>query len=658
MDTYNYVKSNFVGTVLFRIEIMDDEKYDFKCISMNKAFEDIFQINKIKALGQSYTEILGSSSNYLTALFIEVIQMDKEVCIETGCLVINKKLRVCVFKTDNDVILMQVYDLEEQNEHYKEVYKYKLLFDNSLDSTIIFKASGEIMDCNRAALREYGYLRSELLKLKIFNLTKKNEEQSMEEIDRLCKENGTKLEEAHYKKDGSKFPVEVKYIEVGVKDGKLIFAIIRNIANEKQKNKEIERLSLAVEQSSSPVIITDSWGNIEYVNDKFQRITGYNKSEIIGKRPEILGSGFPFGKVYKEMWKTIKLGNDWIGEFRGKRKDGTEFWWSASISPVKDNENNILNYLAVTEDITEKKELIDNLNRKNNELNSTLEVLKNTQVKLMQDDKMATIGQLSAGIAHEINNPLGFVLSNLNTLKKYIYKFEDTIKEYRSFKLTISDKYNSEVEAEIKAIEEVEKVNKIDYIENDLGEIFGDTNEGIERIRNIVNALRSFAHENLNDDKSDYDLNDGIKNTLTIARNETKYTSKVFTNLSDIPMISANGGEINQVLLNLIVNASHAIKEKMEKENTAGENYGKIEITSNHDSKFVYCSIEDNGIGIKQEYINKVIEPFFTTKPVGQGSGLGLSISYEIIKTKHKGELIIDSVEGKGTKITIKIPIK
>jgi two-component system, NtrC family, sensor kinase len=275
----------------------------------------------------------------------------------------------------------------------------------------------------------------------------------------------------------------------------------------------------------------------------------------------------------------------------------------------------------------------------------------------MQEDKMASIGQLSAGIAHEINNPLGFVLSNFNTLKKYTNKIEEVIKVHEELKEQLNRDYKGTLAEEVATINSLEKSNKIEYILGDLPELFKDTEEGLERIRNIVIALRNFSHENINGEHEEYDLNDGIRNALVIARNEIKYSSEVITNLGDIPLIHACSSEINQVILNIIVNASQAIKMKMEKDNISNKKYGQIVITTCHDASNVFFYVEDNGIGIAEKYLSKVFEPFFTTKPIGKGTGLGLSISYEIIKNKHNGDIIINSIADEGTKILIKLPI-
>lgn len=296
-----------------------------------------------------------------------------------------------------------------------------------------------------------------------------------------------------------------------------------------------------------------------------------------------------------------------------------------------------------------QKQLIE----KNIELEDALETLKVLQMKLIQEDKMASIGQLSAGIAHEINNPLGFVASNFSTLKKYNGKIRECISEYRKFIESVQVSTSEVVYDEIDRIKSLEEKNKIEYILSDLEELYNDTYNGLDRIKKIVVTLKNFVHESNADTFEDYNLNQGIKDTLEISRNELKYNIAIKTKLNDtLPLIKAKTSEINQVLLNIIINAAHSIKEKFELD--VG---GSIAITTFNDKKFVYCIIEDNGVGILEKNITKIFNPFFTTKKVGKGAGLGLSISYDIIVNKHNGNIEVESKALQGAKFILTLPI-
>lgn len=544
--------------------------------------------------------------------------------------------------------------IDELKTYYTESLKYKKLFNNDIYIVLEVSSEGKIFDANKAALKEYGYSLDEMKKLSLLDLRRSNANSLINYHIEKSSAGAIEFNTIHYRKDGSSFYAEANIFSVDLENKKVFFSIIKNVTEQKLRREQIEKLSKALEQASSAIIITDVEGKIEYANKKFEDVVKKSRNELIGKIPHLFNPDIQPKDSFNTMWDTIKSDREWKGEYFHERRNGTAFWWDVSLAPVKDDKGEIIYILGITDDITEKKNMLRILNNKNVELKDTVKRLKDTQMKLIQEDKMASIGQLSAGIAHEINNPLGFVISNFTSLKKYINKFENVISAYRSFKSSLENSPDINLENEITTINEIENKNKLDFILEDLKELLADTTEGLERVRKIVLALRMFSHENNGNEFEEYDINLGLKNTLIIANNEIKYTANVETNLENVPLVEANSNEINQVLLNILVNASHAIKEKVT-ENS--DKFGIIKIHTYKDEKYIYCSIEDDGVGIPQENINKVFNPFFTTKSIGKGTGLGLSISYDIIKNKHKGDLIIESTVNIGTKVIIKIPI-
>lgn len=296
----------------------------------------------------------------------------------------------------------------------------------------------------------------------------------------------------------------------------------------------------------------------------------------------------------------------------------------------------------------------EQLVKKEKELEMTLKVLEIANRHLSSREKLAGLGQMSAGIAHEINNPLGFVMSNQETLNKYIEKVSIFLNMCHNYIQKESENIEGALSSDkSKELLEFAKRQKINYVLEDLSVIMKDTYEGLNRIRHIVMSLKSFAMRAKMDAFEKFNLNEGIKNTIDIARNELKHSADLKINLGEIPDIEANPGEINQVILNLIINSIHAIKEK-----GLSEQEGLISISTWGKDNEVVCKVEDNGIGIPDEIRDKVFEPFFTTKGVGQGTGLGLSISYDIIVNKHRGEIVYGSVCGEGTEFIIKLPVK
>lgn len=287
-----------------------------------------------------------------------------------------------------------------------------------------------------------------------------------------------------------------------------------------------------------------------------------------------------------------------------------------------------------------------NIKKQNEILKEKNRELLELQAFLVQKEKLASIGQLSAGIAHELNNPIAFISGNFSALKEYssiLIDFlnnivhclmEPVVKEEKKQKLI--NYYNE---------------NQLEFILGDINNLFLESEDGLARVTNIIKSLKDFSKVDSNGEKSEYSFNQGIESTLTILKNEYKTVANIELNLEkNLPYVRAIGGEINEVLLNLIINAVYAIQSKFYNE------MGLITITTYSDHKSVYCKIRDNGIGIKEEIIHKIFDPFFTTKPVGKGTGLGLNISYNIIEKKHQGKLLVSSKENEYTEFEIILP--
>lgn len=307
-------------------------------------------------------------------------------------------------------------------------------------------------------------------------------------------------------------------------------------------------------------------------------------------------------------------------------------------------------FIDAKKDILVQKALEKELNTRNAELQVTLTKLQETQGQLIQQEKLAGIGQLAAGVAHEINNPLGFTSSNFQTLKKYVIAYNEIINVYMKIEkelLLFGDPKINEICAE--ATKLCKKL-KIDYINEDINEILTDTDDGLARISGIVVSMKNFSRIDQLGEQTEYSINEGIRNTLIVANNEIKYHADVECKLNETPNIIGNGGQLNQVFLNLIINAVYAIKERHKSAK------GLIKIATYQEEDYIVCTIEDNGTGISAKIKDKIFLPFFTTKPVGEGTGLGLGIAYDIIINKHKGKIELESEEGQGVKFIIKLP--
>ena len=302
-------------------------------------------------------------------------------------------------------------------------------------------------------------------------------------------------------------------------------------------------------------------------------------------------------------------------------------------------------------EIAERKRAEKNVRLAYKELEKTNQEVKEMQIQLVQSDKLASIGQLAAGVAHEINNPLGFVANNFETLENYIKKINKLLEMYDELIREIEASKKMELLDKAGAIKETRNAAKIDFILEYIPVLFGDSKEGLERISKIVESLRDFSRIDQPGNLDKYDLNDGIETALIVTKNQIKYDADIKVELSEVPPILCNPGKINQVLLNILLNAAQAI-EAQERDDK-----GTITIRTYPTDDEVVCEISDDGYGISSDTLSKIFDPFFTTKPVGEGTGLGLSVSYDIIVSKHKGKLLVDSTVGEGTKFTIKLPI-
>ena len=293
------------------------------------------------------------------------------------------------------------------------------------------------------------------------------------------------------------------------------------------------------------------------------------------------------------------------------------------------------------------EEANENLERK---VEERTRELRRMQSQLVLQEKMASIGQLAAGIAHELNNPVNFVYTNFHTLRENVSDFAEILKAYRDLakKLEASGKF----EDETVALKEKEEAAHLDFVLEDMDDLFEETLQGFERISWIVQSMLDFSRADPSGGVSSFDLNKAVADTLVIARNEYKYHARVKQEPGELPGITCVPQQIHMVLLNLLVNASQALKARKSDEE------GLIVVKTWHEGTDVYCEISDNGPGIPEALQNRIFEPFFTTKDVGEGTGLGLSISYDIVVHKHGGSLTVASSPGEGTTFVVRLPVE
>jgi two-component system NtrC family sensor kinase len=281
--------------------------------------------------------------------------------------------------------------------------------------------------------------------------------------------------------------------------------------------------------------------------------------------------------------------------------------------------------------------LVEQLGSNNAELKLLNDKLAQSQGQLLQSEKMAAVGQLAAGVAHEINNPIGFVNSNLGTLKDYVERLLVLVDNYERSAIASSAAQSAELQA-------ARKEADLAFLRDDVVALLAESRDGLERVKKIVQDLRDFSRID-STEWNEADLNAGLESTLNVVRNELKYKAEVVKNLGDLPPVRCHLGQINQVFMNLLVNAAQAIEER-----------GTINLASGADGPWAWVSVEDTGKGMTPEVLKRIFEPFFTTKPVGKGTGLGLSLAYDIVK-KHGGRIEVQSEPGQGTRFQVWLPV-
>ncbi|HZP67445.1 MAG TPA: ATP-binding protein [Rudaea sp.] len=266
--------------------------------------------------------------------------------------------------------------------------------------------------------------------------------------------------------------------------------------------------------------------------------------------------------------------------------------------------------------------------------------LEDVQRQLLQADRMASIGQLAAGVAHEINNPIGYIQSNLGTLREYVASL------FRLIEAQDTALHPLRATGQLREIDDIREQIDFEFLAKDLPTLLAESQEGIARVRKIIQDLREFSRAGHSEDWTLADLHAGLDSTINIVWNDLKYKVELLKRYGDVPPVECLPSQLNQVFLNILVNAGHAI-----------EKHGQIVVATRSDAKTAYVEISDTGKGIAPAHLTRVFEPFFTTKPIGKGTGLGLSISYGIIK-KHGGEIDVRSEVGVGTTFLIKLPLR
>ncbi len=466
------------------------------------------------------------------------------------------------------------------------------------------------------------------------------------------------------RRDQENAVVEMRVVETEWEGEMAYLATLRDITDRKRAAEMLWLYDRAMAATSTGIVISDATkpGHpIAYCNPAFEKITGYQRQEILGKNTRFLQGIDTDPEVLEIIRKALQNESECQVILKNYRKDGIAFWNALSISPVRDSTGKLTHFIGVQRDITERQKAEQDLQKSEvqsreqaTKLATALNELKDTHTQLVQSEKMSSLGLLIAGVAHEINNPIGFIYSNLTHLENYAGDLLHILKLY--------EEHYPEPVVEIQAEKEM---MEIDFVAQDLPQILSSMNVGIERISQIVKSLRNFSRHD-NSEMKPVNLHEGIDSTLLILNHRLKGNGEmppiqIVKKYGDLPAVECFSGPINQVFMNILSNAIDALDDWDERRGFPAirDNPTQIKISTKVDEcNFAEIKITDNGPGMTDEVKQHIFDTFFTTKPIGKGTGMGLSISHQIVVEKHKGELDCISELGKGTEFIIRIAIE
>lgn len=524
---------------------------------------------------------------------------------------------------------------------------FRSLFETIGDMIFVTDSQGNIIYSNPAAQEKLGYTGEEFVKKQVVDLyvsEKRVEAHSLLSV--MFKEERQCYPLPLVSRKGEVIPVETRVWPGNWNGDEALFGVCKDLTAEQEAKQRFELLfrnnpALMVLSSAETRTIVD-------INNVFLQILGFASHEVIGKTAEELNLYEEPDKVdvAHHLLTTDHLTNV---ETRIRCKNGELI--DGMFSGEVINSQGSKNILTVMINITALK----NAERQLLIANETLEqrVLERTKTieemhgRMIIQDKLAAVGQLAAGVAHEINNPINFVTTNFAVLKDYLTDMIEMIDSYRLYIKTqcSTGTFNT-------SLFDRENEIRLDYIINDIPDLFEESQRGFTRIERIIRSMRGFSYVDRKGEFVSYDLNAGIEDTLIISGNTYKYTCEICRDFGPIPEILCQPELLKQVFLNLIVNSAYAITSQKREEQ------GLITIRTRHEKNQIICEFIDDGPGIPKEIQSRIFEPFFTTKQPGEGTGLGLSISYDIIVEKHKGEFTINCPASGGTVFVIKLPVK
>ncbi|MFQ5503882.1 MAG: ATP-binding protein [Planctomycetota bacterium] len=402
---------------------------------------------------------------------------------------------------------------------------------------------------------------------------------------------------------------------------------------EKHRENEL-RLNAILEHAAEGILVIDTRGIVEIVNTTATEVFGYGAEEILGQNVSMLMTAADAERHDGYLARYLETGEARVigsgREVRGRRKDGTEFPMQLAVSEIESTSGAV--FMGLVRDLSEQQSL---------------------EAQLLQAQKLESIGQLAAGIAHEINTPAQYVGDNVEFLEQSFGELGELLKKYRVLHAAAEA---GDVPPElVSEVSEATEAADIEYLEEEIPRALAQSREGIGSVTKIVRAMKDFSHPG-SADKRPTDLNRAIDSTVTVARSEWKYVAELTTDFdADLPQVPCLAGKLNQVVLNLVVNAAQALSEGQP---DGSSEKGQIRIrTVREGDDWAVIEVSDTGPGMPEEIRSKVFDPFFTTKEVGKGTGQGLAIAHSVVVEQHGGTIEVESEVGQGTTFRIRLPL-
>lgn len=552
------------------------------------------------------------------------------------------------------------------NKSKEMAYATGRILEDSLNEIYMFDAiTLKFFQVNKAARDNTGYSMSELKNMTPLDLSP---ELQLTEFRAMVKslfsgqQKFTHFIGELYRRDKTSYPIEIHMQLVMIDSAPVIVAMVLDITQRKQVEEGMLRKTEQLQQAQNEleyqkkamdehaivsVLCKDEC--LRSVNQKFIDISGFSRDELLGGNLFIGASDDQPEEFYIEMSELLQRGEVWHGELCNYRSDGSPYWTQTTITPFIDTTGRIEKFISISTDFTAQKLAEQELRAKTLEVEQAHRELAESHNQTLQTEKLASVGQLAAGIAHEINTPIQFVSDNTRFLQEAFEDMAGLIELYHDHCSNFLDGETERDTAE-KAIAKSEEID-VEYLVEEVPKAIQQSLEGIERVTTIVRSMKDFSHPG-SDQKEVVNINEAIESTLTVCRNEWKYDAELITDFDPaLTAVPCFVGEFNQVILNIVVNAAHAIHDHR----GDSEALGTINVTTRQQEQFAEIIIKDNGAGMPEEVRRRIFEPFYTTKGVGKGSGQGLAIAYAVIVDKHHGTIEVDSEPGKGTTFTIRL---